>query len=223
LLDVCLDWGERLFVLGLYGFLVSNVVGAFLHYGGGINLLLLVSEGLIILFFLIRRPARAISRNWFDWLLALIVTCSGLLVLPAQWEIPALVGYVGLFCYLIGLGIVIYGTIFLGRSFGMVPAHRGVQVAGPYRLVRHPIYAGYQFSHLAFLLMNPTWWNLGLYGLGTALQLLRLLAEERLLSQDPAYRAYQAAVPDRLLPGDRWVWNGLERWWGGRRNKMTVS
>ena len=43
----------------------------------------------------------------------------------------------------IGLAVVIVGKMTLGRSFGVVPANRGVVVGGPYRLVRHPIYTGY--------------------------------------------------------------------------------
>ena len=44
---------------------------------------------------------------------------------------------------------VIAGKITLGRSFGIVPANRGVVTAGR-TLVRHPIYTGYLVSHLAF-------------------------------------------------------------------------
>jgi protein-S-isoprenylcysteine O-methyltransferase Ste14 len=63
------------------------------------------------------------------------------------------------------------------------------------------MYTGYLVSHLAFLLMNPTWWNLGVYAFCYALQTPRLLAEERLLARDPQYRDYQAAVRYRLIPG----------------------
>ena len=43
----------------------------------------------------------------------------------------------------VGLIIVVASKITLGRSFGLVPANRGVVVRGPYTFVRHPIYAGY--------------------------------------------------------------------------------
>lgn len=49
--------------------------------------------------------------------------------------------------------------------------------------------------------MNATLWNLVLYAGCEGLQILRLLAEERLLSDDPRYRAYRAAVRFRLVPG----------------------
>jgi protein-S-isoprenylcysteine O-methyltransferase Ste14 len=63
------------------------------------------------------------------------------------------------------------------------------------------MYAGYMLSHVAFALMNPTWWNLAMYLTCDALQIPRLLAEERLLGRDEAYRRYQSLVTYRLLPG----------------------
>jgi protein-S-isoprenylcysteine O-methyltransferase Ste14 len=99
-----------------------------------------------------------------------------------------------------GMVIQVLAKLALGRSLGCVPAHRGLKLSGPYGCVRHPMYAGYLLSHLAFLLMNPTWWNLTAYALAYVLQVPRLLAEERLLAHDPQYRAYQAAVRYRLVP-----------------------
>ena len=42
-----------------------------------------------------------------------------------------------------GLLVVIGGKLSLGRSFGLMPANRGVVSSGLYRIVRHPIYLGY--------------------------------------------------------------------------------
>jgi protein-S-isoprenylcysteine O-methyltransferase Ste14 len=100
-----------------------------------------------------------------------------------------------------GMVIQVHAKLTLGRSFGCVPAHRGLQLSGPYRFVRHPMYAGYLVSHAAFLLMNPSLRNTAVYGGCYALQIPRILSEERLLARDPAYREYQRAVPYRLIPG----------------------
>ena len=51
-------------------------------------------------------------------------------------------------CPAIGLVLVVVGKMALGRSFGIVPANRGVVVRGPYTLVRHPIYTGYLITHV---------------------------------------------------------------------------
>ena len=42
----------------------------------------------------------------------------------------------------IGLLVVVAGKISIGRSFGLIPANRGIVSSGLYRLVRHPIYLG---------------------------------------------------------------------------------
>jgi protein-S-isoprenylcysteine O-methyltransferase Ste14 len=100
-----------------------------------------------------------------------------------------------------GLLVQLHAKLTLGRSIGCIPANRGLKLAGPYRFVRHPMYAGYLLSHLAFLAMNPTAWNLAVYALCYGVQVPRLMAEERLLGGDPRYREYQAAVRYRLIPG----------------------
>ena len=82
-----------------------------------------------------------------------------------------------------------------------MPANRGVKLGGPYRYVRHPMYAGYLLCHVAFLLLNPSPWNLVVYALCDGLQVPRILAEERLLCRDGTYAAYRARVRWRLIPG----------------------
>jgi protein-S-isoprenylcysteine O-methyltransferase Ste14 len=198
--DFALDWFERLLVLGLYGWLVARLVLNYQEGGGVVNLLLLPSEGLVVFFLLIRRPAAAISRRPALWLLALAATCSPMLVNTGVGDalVPATVAAVLL---LMGMVVQVLAKLALGRSIGCVPAHRGLRLSGPYRFIRHPMYAGYLLSHIAFLLMNPTWWNWVVYGFCYALQVPRLLAEERLLSEDANYRAYQAVVRYRLIPG----------------------
>jgi protein-S-isoprenylcysteine O-methyltransferase Ste14 len=49
--------------------------------------------------------------------------------------------------------------------------------------------------------MNPTLWNLILYLACESFMVLRVLAEERLLSADPRYREYRNEVRYRLVPG----------------------
>ena len=89
----------------------------------------------------------------------------------------------------------------LGRSFGIVPANRGIKRAGLYRIVRHPIYASELIFHLGYLLTNPSGRNMVLVVLVIAGQVYRLLAEERLLSGDAAYLDYVRSVRYRLVPG----------------------
>jgi protein-S-isoprenylcysteine O-methyltransferase Ste14 len=100
-----------------------------------------------------------------------------------------------------GLCLQTSAKLILWKSFGIVAANRGVKVAGPYRFIRHPIYAGYVLTHIGFLLGFPSLRNAILYLVALMIQSARLMREERILLQDPAYRAYAARTRYRLLPG----------------------
>jgi protein-S-isoprenylcysteine O-methyltransferase Ste14 len=101
-----------------------------------------------------------------------------------------------------GMAWQVWAKYTLGRSFGLLPANRGVVMSGPYALVRHPIYLGYLVSHIGFLLANFCVRNLivlgGLYGL----QIVRMVLEERVLARASAeYRNYATHVRRRFIPG----------------------
>ncbi|GAB4444163.1 MAG: hypothetical protein OHK0015_45190 [Chloroflexi bacterium OHK40] len=109
-----------------------------------------------------------------------------------------------------GLLLVIPGSLFattailsLGRSFGMEPAHRGLQTRRLYRVVRHPIYAAYLLIVGGFLVSYASWWNGLLAITWLAVQITRIQREEALLIQDTQYQHYALTVRWRLLPG---VW-----------------
>ncbi|HET6574286.1 MAG TPA: methyltransferase [Fimbriiglobus sp.] len=182
----------------LYTWLVARLWAGIQHEGKYANLLLLFSEGLVIAFMLVRRRARDVSLKPDEWLLALAATCLPLLATPGGKQlVPA--GVAGM-VLVAGILVQLHAKVTLGRSFGLIPANRGLKLQGPYRFVRHPMYAGYLICHLGYLAVNPTWWNLGVYSLCLGFQLLRLLAEERLLARDESYRSYRTAVPYRLIP-----------------------
>ena len=91
----------------------------------------------------------------------------------------------------------------LGKHFGVRPALRELVTAGPYRLVRHPLYLSYVIAAIGFNLQQ---WNpatLCLVLVGWAAMVYRIRAEERILSQDPSWSRYAASVRYRLVPG---VW-----------------
>ena len=101
----------------------------------------------------------------------------------------------------IGLMLVVTAKLTLGRSFGLVPANRGVVAGGPYAAVRHPIYAGYLITHAAFLLGHPTLLNITLLAVADGALVVRALMEERVLSTDDAYRLYCRRVGWHMVPG----------------------
>jgi protein-S-isoprenylcysteine O-methyltransferase Ste14 len=198
--DRALDWLERVVVLALYAWLVFRIIRSYTLHGGAADLLLLPSEGLVVLFLLLRRPATAISCRPGDWLAALAATCAALLVSPVPDRALVSVQFAAA-ALLAGMVVQVLAKIALGRSIGCVPANRGLRLGGPYRFIRHPMYAGYIVSEAAFLAVNPTLRNAAIYLICWGLQLYRLSAEERLLSDDARYCHYRSVVRYRLVPG----------------------
>jgi protein-S-isoprenylcysteine O-methyltransferase Ste14 len=191
-----LDRAEQVVILLLWVVLLERVIRSSNPYAP----LLLLSETAVLIFALIRRPTEAITRRMGDWLLAITATAAPLLVVPGSNLLPALVG-LGVMLVLLGNLGQAAAKLALRRSFGIAPANRGVKVSGPYALVRHPMYAGYLLVHIGNLLLFFSPLNLAIYIVGWTAQILRLQAEEKLLSQDGAYRAYREKVRWRLIPG----------------------
>ena len=162
--------------------------------------LLLLSESTIAFFTLIRRPTTRLSMRLGDWMLAMTATCAGLLIMPGQVLSESLVT-VGVLLFIGGNLFQLWAKLVLRRSFGVAPANRGVKITGPYKYVRHPMYVGYGIVHISLLLLMFMPVNLLIYAIGWWAQILRIKAEERVLSQDPAYGEYMKQVKWRLIPG----------------------
>jgi protein-S-isoprenylcysteine O-methyltransferase Ste14 len=131
------------------------------------------------------------------WLLAFAGTCVTLLLRPMVPPIPSSAGNI---VQLIGIAAIVASMLSLRRSYGIVPAHRGIRTGGLYNFVRHPLYASELVWFLGFAIDNPSGWNIGLWLCDCALQFGRACAEERFLSVDPVYSQYRARVKYRLLP-----------------------
>lgn len=194
------DLTERAVLLVLFTRLLILNLHAVAATGRWFNWLMVTSEGLGVLFILLRRPAAEVSRRPSDWAFAFFATAFPLLVRSSD-ATPLAPPFIGVALLVLGLITQIAAKLSLRRSFGIAPANRGVKVGGPYRYVRHPMYAGYLMVHIGFLSLTPSLWNLFVYGVSWAAQIVRLLAEERLLAADPKYAAFQAEVRYRLAPG----------------------
>ena len=193
----------------------ANLVGAgsaavfsysFLHFylqtHRLIGIVFFAQQTLVALAYLIRRPARLVTRRLDDWLLAFAGTFMGVLFRP-DGEHPAWGFWTGTVLQLVGVAIVATCILTLGRSFGFAAADRGVVTRGPYAIVRHPMYASYLFLESGYLMQSLSVRNAVVLVLGTLCNAGRALAEERLLTGNRDYLAYRGRVRRRIIPG---VW-----------------
>lgn len=125
---------------------VANLVGAggaaafawagWHHYESTHSLiggLFLASQLWVVVAYLMRRPASAVSLRTSDRMLAFGGTFGGVLLRPSgahpHWGVMT-----GLDLQLVGLGVWVASFLFLGRSFGFAAADRGLKRRGPYAI-----------------------------------------------------------------------------------------
>jgi len=115
---------------------------------------------------------------------------------PGQWPLAANATFVA------GGTLAIAAFLALGLNFAIFPALRQVVGRGPYALVRHPAYLGEMAMVAACSLAapSPSLWTFWPLAAVVPLVALRIIAEERLLTQSPDYRTYAQKVRWRLLP-----------------------
>ena len=198
---VLLDVVEKVFVLGLFALMASRVYQSVGSGGSWLNYLQLSAEALAVVLILLRRRASELSLKPMDWALAVSATAAPLLVRPMDHLAPLAPVGVCAGLMLSGLLFQVIGKLTLRFSFGMAPANRGLKITGPYRIVRHPIYAAYLVGQVGFFLLNPSLYNAAVYGVGLGLQIFRIAAEERVLAHDEGFAGFRAATPYRLIPG----------------------
>ena len=108
--------------------------------------------------------------------------------------------YVALTLIVLGTTIVITSLVFLRQAFSVTPQARFLVTAGPYSVIRHPMYLGNIISlfGLALLIDSPV--AIALFFVCSGLQVWRALYEERLLLANiDGYAEYRNRV-GRFLP-----------------------
>ena len=161
------------------------------------SLILIVFETLIVFYSLFRPAPKQANTSLYDWSVALAGTFILLLLRPAPQvnDSPAII-----VLQLVGMSISLAALLSLNKSFGLVAANRGVKRGGLYGVIRHPIYAGYFISFAAYVVQNATAGNMVLYAVFIGFELLRVAAEERVLSSDPEYVNYARSTRWRVVP-----------------------
>jgi protein-S-isoprenylcysteine O-methyltransferase Ste14 len=165
-----------------------------------IGIVFFAQQTLVAIAYLVRRPARLVSRRLDDWLLAFGGTFAGVLFRP-QGAHPAWGIRAGLGLQVVGAAIAVTALLSLGRSFGFAAADRGVVRRGPYTVVRHPMYASYLFLQSGYFLQSLSIRNATVLLFGSLCNVGRALVEERLLASNTEYVAYRRQVRWRMIPG----------------------
>ena len=107
----------------------------------------------------------------------------------------------GLAIQLLAIVVMFASTLFLGRSFSIVPQYRLLVRNGPYAAVRHPLYASYLAFDATIAWQYFSWLACILWFLEGGALFWRACIEERLLlASDPSYAAYAARVRSRFVP-----------------------
>jgi protein-S-isoprenylcysteine O-methyltransferase Ste14 len=99
-----------------------------------------------------------------------------------------------------GLLLAVWSLAVLGRSFSVAPEDRGIVSRGPYRLLRHPMYAGELLACLGLCAGSRDIWNGLILIVFVILLIVRIQQEESVLA---GYKDFARTVRWRLLPG---VW-----------------
>jgi protein-S-isoprenylcysteine O-methyltransferase Ste14 len=187
-------------LLAVYTWFVAINLGA--AWRGDLSVLILIlQECCVIGLALTRRRASTVA-GWEspEALLGYSGMLAPLFVHPADLAPPPYL-WAGLAAQGVGNVLALAGICDLGRSFGIVAAHRGIKTCGLYRCIRHPIYAAYLLAFGGFVLAHPSGYNTLVLLVWAIIQIARIRAEEHLLSADPQYTAYAMRVRHRLIPG----------------------
>lgn len=193
------DFAGRAAISAWFVVFAVQIGAEFVRTGHLTGLLLLVSELLVVVLTVMRRPAVRVDRAWRTRIVALASMVGIPLLRPIGVGIVPDAATAAVSA--VGLLLIIAGKVALGRSFGLMPANRGIVCRGVYRVMRHPIYAGYLVTHAAFLVAHPLGWNLLVLVASDTALLVRAICEERTLARDADYAAYMTQVRWRVLPG----------------------
>jgi protein-S-isoprenylcysteine O-methyltransferase Ste14 len=204
-----IDSGKLIMVPGAAVMLTLDLISLARHGGGGAAGALRVAGmaavcafyALIIWCYLRRAPAAATSRSLTAHLAAVAATLSPfafpLLAARTSGTAPQLAADV---LVLAGTTWSAWSMRFLGRNLSVLAQARDVVDRGPYRWVRHPLYAGEIVSCLGLALAAGSAAAAALWLALCALQGYRALREEQVLLRTlPGYRAYRARTA-ALLP-----------------------
>lgn len=163
-------------------------------------LLIVLMETLAAVFLIIRRDPDETQHSWRTWTTTTFGTLAPTLFRPTDATADLLVGDI---LQVGGFTLQIVALLYLSRSFGLLPAYRGIKSSGLYSVVRHPLYTAYVISFIGYWINNPSLANAAVAVVGTAFLVMRIYCEEALLLKYDEYARYSNRTRWRLIPA---VW-----------------
>jgi protein-S-isoprenylcysteine O-methyltransferase Ste14 len=136
---------------------------------------------------------------------AMMGAVAGLGFAPPHWPDNAqqALSIAGAVLAVLGAVVAVWASHSLGRGFTVFPKppEAGALIErGPYRVVRHPVYAGGLLILLGYSLHSSVWALVATAGLGVLWALKARVEERYLRLKYPEYEAYAARVRFRLVP-----------------------
>lgn len=157
--DKCLGFlSVSVSIYVLYVFIGNALNGNLNVYSAAIALNMLI----IVITTMIRRTATRVSTNPIFWAITFMRSYWAYIVLSYIYvykPVHLLSQDITNALLLIGVGIIIYSRLSLGRNTGFIPARRRLITTGAYGWVRHPIHTGELFFLASFILASFTWMN----------------------------------------------------------------
>ena len=157
----------------------------------------------IAILIVIRYRRVAATGGLYPRLVALLGSFLFVLLVPflSRHESSPTLEIFSIFLMISGSILSIMVLLYLGRSFSILPEARRLVVTGPYRFVRHPLYATEMICMLGLVIQFTLWPAMIVFLIQLLIQLERMRIEEQLLNRTfPEYERY-ASNTARLIPG----------------------
>jgi protein-S-isoprenylcysteine O-methyltransferase Ste14 len=155
------------------------------------------------------------TKTW-DRVLVMIVGLFGPIAMAAvagldhRWgwsaTVPGVGRYLGAVVLAAGYALAVWAMVEneYFSAVARIQEDRGQEVVetGPYRIVRHPSYAGTLLASLAFpFMMDAIWSLIPALGMVAALIVRTSLEDQMLRAELDGYQSYAEQTPYRLIPG----------------------
>jgi protein-S-isoprenylcysteine O-methyltransferase Ste14 len=204
------DVGRLLMVPAFAAILIIDMSELGHHRGSGADgVLRYLSAGLVLVFYAVLiwcylRRGRAVATSGSVTAHVAAVVATWLpFALPVVHGAPPGPGRQAVSDVLLvaGTAWAVWSLRFLGRNLSVLAQARDVVDHGPYRWVRHPLYAGEIVSSLGVAIAMNSLAAVAIWLVLCSLQVYRALREEEVLLRAlPAYRSYRSRTA-ALLPG----------------------